>query len=364
MPAALVTGTFNPPHMGHVKLIKAAIEKRDHVVVVVLAQPHDRFSAELRARALEQDCIAEGVTESSMTILHGYESTPYDPENDAVVRSNARVIEAHLRHAPSVDMLVTSEANGQRFAELLGLHHFSYDPDRAIIAVSSTQIRANLVANWHLLGPGSRELLAIRAVFIGAESTGTTTTTLAVQDQLMARGGNFVQTNWIREYGRDLTMRKKEQAEAMGLSEYAVPWTPTDFVEIAVVQQQLEDVAARTGGPVVCCDTDVFATLIWERRYLGVKASLPMPPNNPNRIYFVTQPDGVPFVPDKIRDSEQLRFSMTREFEDELIGTSRAWVALDGPVETRVDLAMHAIDDALRQAFAFYEGTTEHAVRV
>ncbi|MBV5280366.1 MAG: adenylyltransferase/cytidyltransferase family protein [Actinobacteria bacterium] len=45
MPAALVTGTFNPPHMGHVKLIKAAIEKRDHVVIVVLAQPHDRLAA-------------------------------------------------------------------------------------------------------------------------------------------------------------------------------------------------------------------------------------------------------------------------------------------------------------------------------
>ena len=73
MPAALVTGTFNPPHMGHVKLIKAAIEKRDHVVVVVLAQPHDRLTAHDRARALMQDCVAEGVAESAMTIVHGYE---------------------------------------------------------------------------------------------------------------------------------------------------------------------------------------------------------------------------------------------------------------------------------------------------
>lgn len=354
MPAALVTGTFNPPHMGHVKLIKAAIAKRDHVVVVVLAQPHDRFSAELRAKALEQDCIAEGVPQSAMTIVHGYESTPYNPSDAAVLQSNARVIQAHLRHTPSVDMLVTSEASGAHVAAMLGLHHYSYDPGRSIVPVSSRQIREDLVGNWHLLGPGSRELLAIRAVFVGAESTGTTTTTLAVQAALIERAGNFTQTNWIREYGRDLTMRKKEQAEAMGQAEYAVPWTTTDFVEIAVVQQQLEDVAARTGGPVVCCDTDVFATLIWERRYLGVKASLPMPANNANRIYFVTQPDGVPFVQDEIRDSEELRYSMTREFEDELIATSRAWVALDGPVETRTSLALKAIDEAMAQAFSFY----------
>ncbi len=354
MPAALVTGTFNPPHMGHVKLIKAAIQKRDHVVVIVLGQPHDRFSAELRAKALEQDCIAEGVAESSMTIVHGYESTPYDPTDEAVVKSNARVIEAHLRQTPTVDMLVTSEESGAHFASLLGLHHFSYDPERAIVPVSSTQIRQDLISNWHLLGPGSRELLAIRAVFVGAESTGTTTTSLAVQAALIARGGDFAQTNYIREYGRDLTMRKREQAEAIGKMEYEVPWTTTDFVEIAVVQQQLEDVAARTGGPVVSCDTDVFATLIWERRYMGDKASLPMPANNPNRIYFVTQPDDVPFVQDEIRDSENLRESMTREFEDELIATGRSWVALDGTVETRVKLALEAIDEAMAQAFAFH----------
>lgn len=353
MPAALVTGTFNPPHMGHVKLIKAAIEKRDHVVVIVLAQPHDRFSAELRARALEQDCIAEGVAETAMTIVHGYESTPYDPSDPAVTKSNARVIEAHLRHTPSVDLLVTSEVNGPEFADMLGLHLMSYDPDRNIVPVSSTQIREDLIGNWHLLGPGSRELLAIRAVFVGAESTGTTTTTLAVQDALIKRSGNFAGTNWIREYGRDLTMRKREQAEAIGRMEYEVPWTNTDFVEIAVVQQQLEDVAARTGGPVVCCDTDVFATLIWERRYMGEKASLPMPANSDNRIYFVTQPDGVPFVQDQIRDSENLRESMTREFEDELIATGRSWVALDGSVETRVKLALEAIDVAMSQAFSF-----------
>jgi HTH-type transcriptional repressor of NAD biosynthesis genes len=354
MPAALVTGTFNPPHMGHVKLIKAAIEKRDHVVVVVLAQPHDRLAAPDRARALMQDCVAEGVSESAMTIVHGNESTPYKPDNPDVAKSNARVIEAHLRHTPPVDLLVTSEENGEQFAQLLGLHNYSFDPERTQVPVSSTQIREGLAQNWHLLGPGSRELLAIRAVFIGAESTGTTTTTLAVQAELIKRGGNFVSTNWIREYGRDLTMRKAEQAEAMGLPEYEVPWTTNDFVEIAIVQQQLEDVAARTGGPVVCCDTDVFATIIWERRYLGGKASLPMPSDSQNRIYFVTQPDGVPFVQDKIRNSEGLRESMTREFEDDLISTGRSWMALDGSVETRVVLALDAIDAAMAQAFDFH----------
>jgi hypothetical protein len=44
---------------------------------------------------------------------------------------------------------------------------------------------------------------------------------------------------------------------------------------------------------------------------------------------------------------------MTREFEDDLISTGRAWVSLDGSVETRVELALDAIDNAMRQAFDF-----------
>jgi hypothetical protein len=44
---------------------------------------------------------------------------------------------------------------------------------------------------------------------------------------------------------------------------------------------------------------------------------------------------------------------MTREFEDDLIGTGRSWVSLDGPVETRVELALDAIDTAIKQAFDF-----------
>lgn len=55
-----------------------------------------------------------------------------------------------------------------------------------------------------------------------------------------------------------------------------------------------------------------------------------MPANSPNRIYFVTHPHGIDFMQDKIRDIAELRESMTREFEDVLVSTGRAWVALDG----------------------------------
>ncbi|NBU32963.1 MAG: transcriptional regulator, partial [Actinobacteria bacterium] len=67
------------------------------------------------------------------------------------------------------------------------------------------------------------------------------------------------------------------------------------------------------------------------------------------------QPDGVPFVQDKIRDSEGMRESMTREFEDVLISTGRAWVALDGSVAQRVELTLQALDEAMATAFEFNE---------
>lgn len=190
-------------------------------------------------------------------------------------------------------------------------------------------------------------MTTVRAVFVGAESTGTTTTSRAVQRELAARGGAWSRTQWVPEYGREYTVRKREQAGTLGDRQYEVPWTHGDFVAIAEEQQRIEDAAAAISGPVVCCDTDALATVIWERRYLAEAASMPLVLPGPDRVYFVTQPEGVPFVPDDIRDSENLREWMTRAFEDALDQLGARWFPLTGTVAARVAAAVARIDEAL-----------------
>ena len=46
-------------------------------------------------------------------------------------------------------------------------------------------------------------------------------------------------------------------------------WSDDDFVAIAREQNFLEDHAAAVSGRIVLCDTDAFATALWQERYMG-----------------------------------------------------------------------------------------------
>jgi HTH-type transcriptional repressor of NAD biosynthesis genes len=49
-------------------------------------------------------------------------------------------------------------------------------------------------------------------------------------------------------------------------------WGRADFDTIAAAQTEMEEKAAAGGSPILICDTDAFATSIWERRYLAEDA--------------------------------------------------------------------------------------------
>ncbi|BDE58663.1 AAA family ATPase [Prescottella equi] len=137
-------------------------------------------------------------------------------------------------------------------------------------------------------------------------------------------------------------------------------WTGDDFADIAREQTRMEESAARAGSPVLICDTDAFATTVWERRYLGTGSAHAWAgvADRP-AIYLLTDHIGVPFVQDGIRDGEHIRADehiraeMTRWFEDALTATGRSWVLLTDPLSERVDLAVRVVDLALVQRSSF-----------
>jgi HTH-type transcriptional repressor of NAD biosynthesis genes len=172
-----------------------------------------------------------------------------------------------------------------------------------------------------------------RVCIVGAESTGTTS--LA---QMLAE---HYQTVWVPEYGREYTERRKDQGE------YIV-WCSDEFVHIAEEQQRREDLHARRAKRVLFCDTDALATCVWHERYMGFWSKEVEEVANRRRydLYFLTLPD-IPFVQDRIRDSELLRGWMTQRFRDELIKREYAWKPIYGAVEKRMQQATDAVDELL-----------------
>ena len=191
-----------------------------------------------------------------------------------------------------------------------------------------------------------------RVVVVGAESTGTTTLTTALAEIYRQRGGPFSTTQWVREFGRDMSFIKLERVRA---SEPAATmddliWTDEDFVDIAREQNRLEDEAAALSGPLLLCDTDSWATVIWQERYMGHRTAeveaLSQP--TPRALYILTTDDGVAFEADEVRDGEHLREGMTKRFRECLENQSVPFIELDGrDFDRRVQLAVAAIDERL-----------------
>ncbi|MGW7824305.1 AAA family ATPase [Streptomyces puniciscabiei] len=161
-------------------------------------------------------------------------------------------------------------------------------------------------------------------------------------------------TRWVPECGRELTVAKLAVARALaGRRGFAEPtvfdlqWSDADFEAVAARQSAEEECAARTGGPVLVCDTDALATTVWQERYVGRTTEAvhvladAMPPR---ALYLLTDHENVPFHDDGLRDGEELRPWMTERFRKVLSGRGVPWQEVRGDRSMRLRLALEAVD--------------------
>ncbi|NKS24611.1 AAA family ATPase [Rhodococcus hoagii] len=351
---ALVIGKFYPPHLGHHHLVRSAARIADRVTVVVMASAAESIPLADRASWMRQSHAEDAAVQITGIAC----DAPMDLESTAVWAAQVACMRAAVRQvdATPIDAVVSSEKYGDELAQWFSATHVCVDLDRIAHPVSGTGCRADLSGHWDRLDEPARAGLTTRVVVLGAESTGTTTVSRALAQHYRDRGGVWSGTGWVPEYGRQATLDKLaslRSADPEAAME-ELEWTGDDFAHIAAEQARIEEVAARAGSPVLICDTDSFATTVWERRYLGTGSGRAWEGMvDRSAIYLLTDHVGVPFVQDGIRDGEHIRAEMTRWFEDALTATGRSWVLLTGPLSERVDLAVRVVNLALAQRSSF-----------
>lgn len=365
----LVLGKFYPPHRGHAHLIESAVRQCEVVTVLVMAARCESIPLIDRVAWLQADAAGwPGVTVSGVPC-----DVPIDFADPVIWAAQVAVMRAALRRdeRPAVEAVFSSEPYGRELAAWFGARAVTVDPGRTLVPVSASQIRADLAGGWDQLGPAVRAGLATRVVIVGAESTGTTTIARLLTAHYRARGGLWGRTRWVPEVGRGLTMVKWRQERAAAVAADAaapsleeISWTASDFDQVAARQTARENRAAAAGSPLLICDTDAFATSVWERRYLGEHARGSQPwatTSLPRRdVYLLTSHEGVPWHDDGLREGDlAVRAAMTGWFADALTAAGHSWVPLAGSLAERMSVAIRVTDDMLGQRMTFGRAITD-----
>jgi HTH-type transcriptional repressor of NAD biosynthesis genes len=323
----LVLGKFYPLHAGHSNLIRTALRQCDEVTVQLLVNSAERIPLATRLAWLQEE-------HPTAHIVAEIDDAEVDFDSPTAWDDHMRVIERLL--PTPVDAAFTSDEYGAELALRLGAEWVQVDPGRELNPVSGTAVRGDPAAYWWALAPSVRASLAARVVVLGAESTGTTTLSRALAEELG--------TLWVEEYGREYS----------GIREggLAAPWRSDEFDLVVDRQLQLEEHALRrVPKPLLVCDTDVLATALWHERYVGEPAPriFERAIAHPPALYVLTG-DEIPFVQDGMRDGEHIRHDMQQRFREVLAAQPVPWVEVRGRVEERVAAVRSLVEQALRTA--------------
>ncbi|GAA3010339.1 AAA family ATPase [Streptosporangium longisporum] len=353
----LVIGKFYPPHAGHHHVIDTAAARCASVSVVVAASTEETLPLALRAAWLR-----EAHPQAHVTIAPVVDDVEIDYDDPEIWSAHVEVFRHALALAhgrvPEIDAVFSSEAYGPELARRFGGVAVDVDAGRERFPVSGTMVRNDPVSCWEHLSAPVRAHLARRVVVVGAESSGTTTLARSLAAHYAARGGPWAATRWVPEYGRTYSEEKlaraRRRAKDGGLPEPWLDdlrWEPAEFTLIAERQLAWEEAAARTGSPLLVCDTDAFTTALWHERYLGVPSPEVTAVHRRARhdLWILTSVRDVPFEQDGWRDGEAIRHRMDARFREELAAAGMPHLVVTGPPAARLARAVEAVDALLER---------------
>lgn len=251
-------GRFLPPHRGHLYQIIEASTKCQNLIVVI------SDNAE-QTRAL---CEADGLPEISYRLRKQWFSQqvqdmphiqvrvldesdiPVYPEGWQEWSKRMREVVCAPIDAFFVGDLSYSETLASYFPEA---KVELFDPSRTRYPISATEIRKNILGNWHYILGAARPFFAKKVLIAGTESCGKTTLTKCL--------AKLYNTSWSEEVGRYYARDYLGNDETI--------YTDEDFGRIAHIQYEQDYHALRSANKVCFFDTDATYTDYFSELYMG-----------------------------------------------------------------------------------------------
>ena len=256
-------GRFLPPHRGHLYQIIEASTKCQNLIVVISdnAEQTRRLCAEdglpdisyrLRKQWFSQQ--VQDMPHIQVRVLDESD-IPLYPEGWQEWSKRMREVVCAPIDAFFVGDLSYSETLASYFPEA---KVELFDPSRTRYPISATEIRKNILGNWHYILGAARPFFAKKVLIAGTESCGKTTLTKCL--------AKLYNTSWSEEVGRYYARAYLGNDETI--------YTDEDFGRIAHIQYEQDYHALRSANKVCFFDTDATYTDYFSELYMGHRNEL------------------------------------------------------------------------------------------
>jgi NadR type nicotinamide-nucleotide adenylyltransferase len=350
---AMTLGKFYPIHSGHYEMIHSASVLAEKVTVIVLIDTERELLIDFDKRvSFVQNAISKYSPYGELTnvcIVPVYHTLATNYESEDTWEGFcvlAREGIASSSHKEEVTHFVCGDNSyGPKLSEMLSMEYVDLDDGRVKHPVSATKIRTDALNNWDYINNDVKGYFCNRVVFLGAESTGTSTLVDDVLVTLRSKGGVASQARSIEEYGRKYI---EDKLTASKTNIFDLDLLPEEIEMFAEKQTSSEiNTAEIFGTPWLLCDTDALASQIWFKRYFSRRSERidEVIKRLPKRIlYVLTSMSDIPLEYDGTRDGDDLiRAEMENDFENELKDHNMSYIVVKGDRESRVNQVMERL---------------------
>ncbi len=337
-------GRFLPPHRGHLYQIIEASTKCHHLIVVISDNADQTRDICRRDRLpeisyrLRKQWLLQQVQDMPHIDVRVLDEThiPIYPSGWQAWSDCMREVVGKPIDAFFVGDLEYDGTLGRYFPEAQVV---LFDPKRTRYPISATDIREDILGNWHYILGAARPFFAKKVLIAGTESCGKTTLTKCL--------AKLYNTSWSEEVGRYYA------SDYLGDDETI--FTDEDFSRIAHLQYEQDYQALRSANKVCFFDTDATYTAYFNQLYMGRKNELVEKYIDPSRydlLIFLT-PD-VKWVPDgqRLNGDDEKRRKLNKKLLTmyEQNGFADKIVIVGGDYTTRLSKAIELVDRLLKGA--------------
>ncbi|OAS20462.1 AAA family ATPase [Paenibacillus oryzisoli] len=310
----LTLGKFAPLHAGHQFMIETAIKEMDEVIVVIYDCP-ETTDIPLRVRSNWIRTLYPQVH-----VIEAWDGPNEIGDTPAIKRMHEAYILQKLE-GRKITHFYSSEFYGEHMSAALGAENRQVDPDRTTFPISGTQVRGNPFDNRKFLSPVVYRDLITKVVFLGAPSTGKSTLTAYMAEQM--------HTHWMVEYGREY-WEKHQVDRRLSLAQ---------LEEIAEGHVEREELLLKDARDILFVDTNAITTYMFSHYYHGAATprltQLAVDAASRYDLVFVCDTD-IPYDDTWDRSGEVQRFVFQKQIIADLVARKIPYFMLKGTLEDRV----------------------------